>query len=380
MLSRRSLLSTAPLLTLAAAAACAGPSPRRGGGPRPLRGALAVRGADLSSLPQEEAAGRRFGDAGRTGPAERLLAARGATAVRLRVWVDPGPDGFGLAAALHLARRAHAAGLRVVLDLHYSDSWADTAHQTTPKAWAGQDLRRLAATVRDYTRDVVEAFAAQRTPADMVQIGNEISHGMLWPHGRIDAPGREERWDGFRTLLAAGLRGAAEASAPPRTAVHIDAGGDNARARRFYDHLAAAGVPFDVIALSYYPFWHGSLAALQYNLTDLAARYGKDVLVAETAYPWKLPADDGCIVTRADQLPDVARFPATPAGQAAYFEALRALLADLPGGRGLGFLAWEPAWVPGVRANRRQERLYANLTMFDWSGAGLPSLAAFRPR
>jgi arabinogalactan endo-1,4-beta-galactosidase len=341
---------------------------------------LSVRGADISSLLREEAAGRTFEDKGRVAPVEHLLAARGATVVRLRVWVNPPPGESDLASALVLAKRAHAAGLRVLLDLHYSDSWADKSNQTTPTAWAAQDLSTLVATVRAYTRDTVRAFAAQGTPLDMVQIGNEVTSGMLWPSGRIYDEQGGEQWGGFVALLKAGLQGAAEGtSAPPRTLVHIDRGGDSGGARYFYDHIVGADVRFDVVALSYYPFWHGPLRA---QLADLATRYGKDVLVVETAYPWLLPSGDGTRyhVTRTDQLPDSALFPATPKGQAAYFEALRTTVGQVPGRHGLGFLAWEPAWLPGLdRDSSSEGDAYGNLTMFDWNGAGLPSLAAFRP-
>jgi arabinogalactan endo-1,4-beta-galactosidase len=359
-------------LTAQPAAATARPSRHR---------VLPVRGADLSSTLQAEAVGQTFWDGRRTARVERLLAARGANLVRLRVWVDPADGAHDLTSALVLARRAHAAGLGILLDLHYSDSWADYAHQTTPAAWADQDLTRLTATVRAYTRNTVRAFAAQGTPLKMIQIGNEVTNGMLWPYGRIYDEAGGEHWDGFVALLKAGLRGAAEgASAPLRTLVHIDRGGDNGGACYFYDHILAAGVRFDVIALSYYPFWHGGLTALQAQLDDLATRYREDILIVETSYPWMLPAVDEAQyhVTRADQLPDAALFPATPEGQAAYFEALRAVVTRLPGGRGLGFLAWEPAWLPGFGWDHGDANPYSNLTMFDWKGTGLPSLTAFR--
>jgi arabinogalactan endo-1,4-beta-galactosidase len=375
--SRRRLLSAMSLL---AATPIIGP-----GEPAvPSAGrALSVRGADISSLLKEEAAGRTFEDKGRIAPVERLLSACGANVVRLRVWVNPPPGDSDLASALGLARRAHAAGMQVLLDLHYSDSWADKDNQTTPTAWSGQDLSTLVATVRAYTRDTVRAFAAQGTPPAMIQIGNEVTNGMLWPGGRVYDEQGGEHWDGFVALLKAGLQGAADVtSAPPRTLIHIDRGGDIGGARYFYDHILGADVRFDVVALSYYPFWHGPLATLRAQLADLATRYGKDVVVVETAYPWLLPSGDGrqYYVTRADQLPDSALFPATSQGQGAYFEALRTAVRQVPGRRGLGFLAWEPAWLPGVdRDGGSEGDPYGNLTMFDWNGAGLPSLAAFRP-
>jgi arabinogalactan endo-1,4-beta-galactosidase len=270
--------------------------------------------------------------------------------------------------------------MQVLLDLHYSDSWADKDHQTVPARWVDQDLPTLAGTVRSYTRETVATFAAQGTPVDMVQVGNEVTSGMMWPQGQVYRDGHEH-WDGFVALLQAGLQGAGEgASGPLRTLVHVDRGADNGGARYFYDHVLGAGIGIDVIALSYYPFWHGPLAALQANMTDLAQRYGKDVLVVETSYPWGLPRGDGVsyVVASAEQLPEAQRFPATPAGQAAYFEALRAVVQQVPESRGLGFLAWEPAWLSGVGWGPGPRNPYANLAMFDPYGVGLPALAAFR--
>jgi arabinogalactan endo-1,4-beta-galactosidase len=362
-----------------AAAGCADSQPASRAATRPLP---ALRGADLSFTLQEEASGAKFSDRERTAPVERLLADRGANVVRLRVWVDAVAGHSDLGSALVLARRAREAGMQVLLDLHYSDTWADKASQRTPAAWAGQDLPALVETVHSYTRECVQAFAAQDTPIDLIQIGNEITSGMLWPTGQVYRDGREH-WADFIALLQAGLRGAREGGPEAlRTVVHIDRGGDNGGARYFYDHVIGAGVDFDVVALSYYPFWHGPLPALQANLDDLATRYGKDVLVVETSYPWVIPNGDTTeyFASRTEQLPEAERFPPSPAGQAAYFEALRAVIQQVPQGRGLGFLAWEPAWMPGSGWNNGESsNPYGNLTMFDWQGNGLPSLQAFRP-
>ena len=375
MLSRRQVLSGMSLCAAAlATAGCTG-APPAGGAVTPL-----LRGADLSFTLQEEARGATFGDRGRTGPVEHLLADRGANVVRLRVWVDALAGHSDLGSALVLARRARDAGMQLLLDLHYSDTWADKANQPTPAAWAGRDLASLAETVRAYTRECLQAFAAQDTPVDLIQIGNEVTSGMLWPAGQVYRDGREH-WADFVTLLQAGLRGAHEGgSAALRTVIHIDRGGDNGGARYFYDHILNRDVDFDVLALSYYPFWHGPLAALQSNLDDLTARYDKDVLVIETSYPWIIPEGDtsGYFVGRTEQLPEPERFPPSPAGQAAYFEALRAVLQQVPRGRGLGYLAWEPAWLPGTGWNGGDSNPYGNLTMFDWHGVGLPSLDTFR--
>jgi arabinogalactan endo-1,4-beta-galactosidase len=374
---RRRLLLTAPVAALAAPLL----APLRGSAACPPPVGVRMRGADVSFTLQEEAAGSRFTDRGKVRPVERILAEHGANYVRLRVWVAP-PAGYSTSAdALTLARRAHRAGLRILLDLHYSDFWADPAHQTTPAAWLGQDLATLSHTVYEYTRRLLADFARQGTPVDMVQIGNEITSGMLWPLGQIyQSDGAH--WTEFGTLLKAGIAGARASGRRPRVMVHIDRGGDNGGATWFFDRLAEQRVDFDVIGLSFYPFWHGPFSALQANLNDLATRYGKDLVVVETAYPWTLADGDDLanFVTAADQLPDGIAYPATAGGQAGYFAELRRILHQVPNGRGAGFFDWAPEWVPGVGWEPGAGNPNDNLTMFDFTGAALPSLsAAFKP-
>ncbi|MBX6387735.1 MAG: glycosyl hydrolase 53 family protein [Frankia sp.] len=351
-----------------------------GGSPSPR-----IRGADISFTLQEEAVGNQVSENGQIRPIERILSRHGANWVRLRILVDP-PEGYGsdLSSALELARRAHAAGLRVLLNLHYSDVWADPRNQAIPKDWEKRDLDTLARQVHDYTRDVVRAFAQQGTPADMVALGNEVSRGFLWPLGRLGPDRPDGGWPGFLRLMRAAADGA-RAGNPPghrlELAVHTDrlAPGDPHR-REMFDRLTA-NLPFDVIALSYYPFWHGPLANLRASLAELATRYGKDLLIAETGYPYQLPAgeqasDDHDPTGAVDlaRLPDARQFPPTPEGQVDYFHALRRLISEVPGGHGRGFFAWEPGWLPGVGAWPGGPALLADAAMFDHSGRMLPAV------
>jgi arabinogalactan endo-1,4-beta-galactosidase len=342
-----------------------------------------IRGADISFTLQEEAINNNLQDSGTELPVEQILARHGATYARLRLWVNPPPGTSDLQAALTLAARAHAAGLKLLLDLHYSDTWADRTNQQTPAAWTGQNADELSRTVESYTKGVVEAFARQGTPADIVQIGNEITRGMLWPSGQIYRGGNSEDWTGFAALLKAGIKGAKEANTAslPLIMMHTDTGGDQNGSVKFFDSLQQQGVSFDLIGLSYYPFWHGSLANLNGNLQALATRYGKDIIIAETAYPWTLASGTNArsVVDNVAALPEAATYPPTPEGQAAYFEALNRILREVPGGHGAGYLIWEPGWLPGVAADARTDNTHSNLTLFDWSGQGLPALDAFRP-
>jgi arabinogalactan endo-1,4-beta-galactosidase len=339
-------------------------------------------GSDLSFALNEEEAGTVFTDRGRAKPVERIMASHGSNYVRLRLWVNP-PAGYqDLAYDLELARRIRAAGMKLYLDIQYSDFWADPQHQDTPSTWAGQDLPTLANTVQTYTRRVMSAFAAQGTPADMVSIGNEVRNGILWPVGQLNNGGDQAaQWHAFGTLLKAGVAGAKAAN--PRGhqlkfMIHYDQGGDRQGSQDFYDHVKAEGVPFDVIGLSYYSFWHGPLTALKANLDNLAERYGKPVMIAEIQYAWTLGYGDSTnnFVWEDSQLEP--GYPASPAGQLSFVNDVLSILGQVPHGLGQGLFYWEPEWVPGVGWEPGAGTPNDNLTLFDFQGRALPSIGIFQ--
>jgi arabinogalactan endo-1,4-beta-galactosidase len=337
-----------------------------------------VLGHDLSTLQQLEDAKKTFSDNGHIAPAERILAHHGATYVRERLWVNPPLPYNDLPHILKMARRIKEAGLKFLLDIHYSDFWADPGHQTTPVAWQGQDLATLAKTVYSYTRNVIERLASQGTPVDMVQIGNEVTNGMLWPLGEIYLNGNQY-WTEFATLLKAGIAGAHDGSrgSQPLIMVHIDRGGDNGGSKYFYDNLFSQGVDFDVIGLSYYPWWHGPLSALQANLNDLALRYNRDIVVVETAYPWTLADGDGYanIVDATTVL--VPGYPATPEGQLGYLRQVLSIIKQVPRQHGKGLVYWESAWIPGAGWEPGAGDAWDNMTLFDFQGKALSSVKVY---
>ncbi|MHB1034053.1 MAG: glycoside hydrolase family 53 protein [Pirellulales bacterium] len=213
---------------------------------------------------------------------------------------------------LQMAKRIKDAGMGFLLDFHYSDTWADPGKQFKPAAWAdlhGADLEKA---VYDHTRQVMSALKQQGAPPDMVQIGNEISNGMLWPDGQV---WRSGRWDTFCGLVKAGIRGVADVSPSTKTMLHLACGGQNAQSRAFLDKVAAQDVKFDVIGQSYYPRWHGTLVELKANLADLAARYPQDIAVVEYSVP------------KVQEINDIVR--------------------EVPNGKGLGTFIWEPTGWAG---------------------------------
>jgi len=242
-----------------------------------------ILGADISFLPQLESRGMKFSDNGLQGDAIAIMKAHGFNYIRLRIFVNPeNPKGYSpgkgfcdLEHTEQMAKRIKAAGMKFLLDFHYSDYWADPQQQNKPAAWVGEDFTALKKSLYNYTVDVMQKLKDQGTTPDMVQVGNEINHGMVWPDGAIN------NLDSLAQLIYAGVKGVKAVSPKTTIMLHIALGGQNAEARFFLDNMTKRNVPFDVIGLSYYPKWHGTLADLRNNMADLAKRYPQQVMVAE---------------------------------------------------------------------------------------------------
>jgi arabinogalactan endo-1,4-beta-galactosidase len=194
-----------------------------------------------------------------------------------------------------MARRVKAAGMKLLLDFHYSDYWADPQQQNKPLAWSNIGFEALKDSVRAYTSRVLRALGEQGTPPAMVQIGNEINHGLLWPEGHISNP------DQLAGLLKAGVEGVEAIDRETPVMMHIALGGQNQEARFWLDNMIARGVRFDIIGLSWYPRWHGTLDDLKFNMQDLINRYHKPVNIVEYSdfkrevheIVFNLPGDQG---------------------------------------------------------------------------------------
>ncbi|MCG5212616.1 arabinogalactan endo-1,4-beta-galactosidase [Streptosporangium sp. KLBMP 9127] len=334
-----------------------------------------IRGADISSLAKSEAFGGVYRrENGQRADALTILRDGGLNYVRLKVWVNPA-DGYNTKTqVLATARRAKALGMGLLVDFHYSDSWADPGKQNKPAAWASLPFDRLRQAVYDHTYDVLGALRAQGTTADMVQIGNELNGGLLWPDGRYD------RWPNMAALLNAGHDAAKAVSSATRVVLHLADGADNGLYRWWFDNAAAHGIRYDVIGLSFYAYWHGTLAAFKTNLNDVAARYGKPVVVVETAYPFTTGDDDGYPNIISSAVP-YQGYPATTAGQSAMMRDLVNIVRAVPGQRGLGVFYWEATWT-GVRGNGwdpadpSSGNGWENQALFGFDDRVLPGLRA----
>lgn len=341
------------LILCALAWPCAGVAQH---GPSEMSSTYAV-GADVSFLRQAEQQGSVFKDNGVAQPALQILRNHGYNWVRLRIFHAPATLPNNLDYTIAEAKQAKALGFHLLLDFHYADTWADPGHQPTPKAWQSLSHPQLVQAVFDYTRDTIAAFRQAGVLPDMVQVGNEVTNGMLWPDGKLP-----EHWDNFAQLMQAGIRGVAAGSGDephPRIMIHIDRGGDIAGTRYFFDKLATYGIKFDVIGQSYYPWWEGSLNDLRANLQFMTSTYDKDVYVVETAYNWK----------PGNYLHRPGPFPETPEGQREFLDELNRVVMNAPGGHGKGIFWWEPA----VKGDLLQRGL------FDDNGNALPAIGVFDP-
>ncbi len=312
-------------------------------------------GADLSFLKMAEDRGFQFkeNDTARSGL--KIFRNHGYNWIRLRLFHTPTNLPNNLDYTIELAKKAKDLGFKFLLDYHYSDTWADPGKQYLPKAWEGLSHKDLVGEVRLYTSETIKKFSEAGVRPDMVQIGNEIINGMLWPDGKLP-----ENWSNFAELVAAGIEGVSIGSGTdkkPAIMIHIDQGGNKDKTRYFFDKLLSYGIKFDFIGQSYYPWWHGSLLDLRGNMIFMAEKYKKPIIVVEAAY----------CSSPTEYKNKPAPFPETPDGQKEFLESVNDIVLATPYNLGAGVFWWEPATMGG-RSTR---------DFFDEKGNVLPVITVF---
>jgi arabinogalactan endo-1,4-beta-galactosidase len=337
-----------------------------------------MAGADVSALQVLEDQGAVYRDHGVPGGAIDILRDHGVNWFRLRLFVDPNSsDPFvvnDLDYTIALAQRAKASGAKLLLDFHYSDTWADPGHQTKPAAWNSLSFSGLVQRVHDYTHDAVTAFKNANALPDMVQIGNEISNGMLWNSGYLWTGGTNNAgFNNLTSLLNAGISGAKEAAGPgqePMIMIHHDKGAQWSTTSYYFDKLVERGVDFDVIGYSYYPKWHynpstgaGDIQDLQTNLNNTAAAYGKPVVVVETGF-----------ASRGAQFEPNYEFDVSASGQEQFLGAVVDAVENVPNELGAGVFWWYPEARPVSGLNVWEGGRYG---LFDQNGNLLPAASVF---
>jgi arabinogalactan endo-1,4-beta-galactosidase len=335
-------------------------------------------GADLSYVNEMEDCGAVYRVDGQAQDPYRLFADLGTNLVRVRIWNDAKWTPYSdLDDVKETIRRSKAAGMQVLLDFHYSDDWADGDKQIVPEAWRPirDDVPALSRALYDYTRQVLDALAAEGLDPDMVQVGNETNPELMgeldWKSAR---PGIN--WDRNAALFNAGIKAVRDAGAasghPARVMLHI---AQPENVEPWFQAAAAHGVTdYDLIGVSYYRKWSTKTPAELYDtIRRLDAAYDADVVVVETAYPFTAEGEDASPnLLGTDSLLD--GYPATEAGQLKYMTDLTQGVIDAGG---TGVVYWEPAWVStrcstrwGVGSN------WENATFFDWRRGNEPTAAA----
>lgn len=307
-----------------------------------------IKGADVSWLSEMEASGYRFyNDAGAEQDVLLTLKQHGMSAVRLRVWVNPAGGYYNsMSDVIAKANRANAAGMKVMIDFHYSDSWADPGQQTKPAAWANYTFQQLMDNLWSYTRNSLITLRNAGITPDWVQVGNETNNGMLWPEGRASTNMTNYAW-----LTATGYNAVKDVFPNTPVIVHLANCHDNANFRWIFDGLSANGGKFDVIAASSYPLhatghtWQSANTACLNNLNDMVARYGAPVMIAEIGTPWDHPQAKAIV------------------------DDMLAKVRSVRDGKGIGVFYWEPQAYGGWKGY--------TLGAFDNSGKPTAAMDAF---
>lgn len=312
-------------------------------------------GADLSFLKNAEDKGFTFRENDSPKQGLQIFRDHGYNWIRLRLFNNPKELPNNLEYTIGLAKKAKEMGFRFLLDYHYSDTWADPGKQFIPEAWKDYSHSQLVTAVFEYSRETIRAFREAGAMPDMVQPGNEVINGMMWPDGKLP-----DNWDNFADLVRAGINGVnagCDTADRPEIMIHIDQGGNKNRTKYFFDKLISYGINFDYIGQSYYPWWHGTLLDLRNNMLFMAREYRKPIVLVEVAY----------CASPTEYRKKPGPFPETPEGQAEFLNEVNNIVMNTPDNLGRGIFWWEPATMGG-RSTR---------DFFDEKGNVLPVISVF---
>lgn len=359
-----------------------------------------IKGMDVSSLKELEELGAKYYMDGQEKGLLEILKAYGVNSIRLRLWNDPYsesgvPYGAGtsdLNTTVELARRVLDMGFGFLLDIHYSDFWADPGKQRIPKAWRGMSVEELEAAVYDFTRSTLLTMRSEHVFPTMIQVGNELSNGLLWPYGKVP------NYDNIARFINAGIRAVRSVDQEIPIMLHLDNGGNNALYREWFDEFMKRGEDFQIIGLSYYPFWHGTLQQLEDNMRDISGRYGKELIVAEVSMGHtledykdyeKLSDEQRKGMAAKPELAAKIEYPMTHQGQCDFMQDFLTRITGIKGCR--GFYYWEPGWLPVPGSGWANEEAlayieekgpggneWANQALFDYDGNALPALKTIK--
>ncbi len=329
------------------------------------------KGVDISSLFEQEDHGLKiYAEDGKEIEALEYCKQCGVNSIRLRIWNDPSQvkesGGYcSLEHTIKFGKRIKEKGMHFMLDFHYSDWWADPGKQRKPTAWENLSPDELIQAVYDYTKEVLERLREEGCMPDMVQVGNEIRSGMLFPDGEVP------NFSQLAKLVNAGIQAVRDVDSGIQVMIHLDQGGKYAFLKEWFDSIMDAGLqPFDVIGISFYPFWHGTFMDLKKSMESLVERYKLPVIVVETAHPWRRCAD-GFVTEEQEK---IAGFCAGVEEQAEVMKLMMNIVASVSNNMGCGVYYWEPLVLP----IEGQGSWPNNMGVLDLSGKALPGLREFR--
>ena len=322
---------------------------------------LEIRGADMSFLPEVRESGLVVKNA--SGQQEDMLVTlknAGVNVIRLRLWKDPETPTSGFATVKALSEEIQGMGMKVMITVHYSDTWADPGHQTKPAQWEGIPYEQLLDSVYAYT-----AMVAEEIQPEYIQIGNEINGGLLWPEGRYDKPAQ------MRELLSRGIQAVRDHSPASKIILHF---AGHEYANDFFSGLAS--LDYDIAGISYYPAWHGkNLTQLRQSLGQIQATQGKPVFIAELSYPFTLDWNDYTNNIIGDPSQLLEAYAATPSGQLAYLQKIREIITDV--NQGLGFCYWGAEWISYQGPTATNGSAWENQALWNFDARALMGLEAF---
>jgi arabinogalactan endo-1,4-beta-galactosidase len=342
-------------------------------------------GADLSYVNQVLDHNGTYRDNGTVKNPYAIFKDHGTKLVRLRLWHDPvwtkevyGANGTQLYNDLYDVEKSMALaktqGMAVLLDFHYSDSWADPGKQEIPQAWKEiKEISVLKDSVYQYTRKVLQYLKGKNLLPEMVQLGNEINCGMLYtdaPAGFPTCNNCNGQWQSLGEVINGGIQAVREISPVSSTGtkilLHV---ADPKNVEWWFDNIKGAGkvTDFDMIGFSYYPLWHTTVGveALSDNIAKWRTQYNKDVMILETAYPWTTEGKDSYNNQFGGQTP-LTGYPFTAKGQ---YDLLKKITQEVIDGGGRGVVYWEPAWISsGLKDLWGSGSSWENCTFFDFNG------------
>ena len=247
-----------------------------------------IHGMDISSMDEVVGLGGKYYDKGEERELTDILKSYGVNYIRLRLWLNPytqegasyGAGANDLNTTLRMIKRVKAAGFKYLLDFHYSDFWTDPGKQIKPKIWKDYGPAELEVALYEYTKETLLGLKAEGCLPDMVQVGNEITNGILWPEGQVS------EFEQLTRFISAGIRGVRKVSRDIPVMLHLDQGNKHKLYQEWFDNYKElGGEEFDIIGLSYYPVWNGRIKGLIENMNALADRYGKRMIVVEVSQP-----------------------------------------------------------------------------------------------